>query len=227
MVPSFHADRLVSDLFYHTIITYLNLCLFSGCLTKVHIDLAADEYDRRVAGLLIKSLLITLQKTGHGGAYFDWLMAQGQWVRFGVLFLIKGAINHSHTSEMRRCFRKGHFHGSKGYQPFSLSKRQSEIATNFIKNVTIADFRQGDSGVEFAHSRCVFKVHFSCVFAGCSSTRWQSSPNTFHSSHKLDRVCVAAALLSSSVSSFQCLHPPSCIHLSSSFVNSSQRICSD
>lgn len=49
MVPSFHADRLVSQLFYHTITSPLNLSLFSECLTKVNIDLAADEYDRRVA----------------------------------------------------------------------------------------------------------------------------------------------------------------------------------
>lgn len=57
--------------------------------------------------LLIISLLITPQKTCHGGPYFDWLLVQGHWVRVGVLFLIKGAIIHLHTSEMRRRFRKG------------------------------------------------------------------------------------------------------------------------
>lgn len=69
--------------------------------------------------LLITALLITPQKTGHRGPYFDWLRAQGHRVRVGVLFLIKGAINHLHTSEMRRRFRKGHFHSSRGYHPFS------------------------------------------------------------------------------------------------------------
>lgn len=83
--------------------------------------------------LLITALLITPQKTGHRGPYFDWLRAQGQQVRFGVLFLIKGAINHLHTSEMRRRFRKGPFHSSRGYHPFSRSKTQSQIAPTLSK----------------------------------------------------------------------------------------------
>lgn len=170
--------------------------------------------------LLITSLLITPQKTCHGGPYFDWLLVQGHWVRVGVLFLIKGAIIHLHTSEMRRRFRKG----------FQMQSQIAPTLSEMIKKSQKQISDIGKSGAEFAHSRCAFKnrgFYFSFVFAGCASTRWQASPNTFHSSHKLDRACVAVALLSSSVSSFQCLHPASCIHLSSSFVNFSQLFCSD
>lgn len=180
--------------------------------------------------LLITALLITPQKTGHRGPYFDWLRAQGQQVRFGVLFLIKGAINHLHTSEMRRRFRKGPFHSSRGYHPFSRSKTQSRIAPTLSKKRQSQISDRGKVGSNLPIQGVSLKFRgfiFPLFFAGCTSTRWQSSPNTFHSSHKLDRVCVAVALLSSSVPSSQCLRPPSCIHLSPSFVNSSQCVRSD
>lgn len=70
-------------------------------------------------------------------------------------------------------------------------------------------------GSIFPNLRCVFKAQGSILPFFLPTALL---PHTFHSSHKLDRECAAAAPLFSSTSSLA-MSAPTCVHLPSSFVN--------